>query len=76
MNNYRILSDGLKYKIQHRSVEGLFFKKEVWKDLGTMASWMPGYVRTVYYDTLEEAKKNLSKFVEYDNKLTPWTEVK
>jgi len=75
MNNYRIVTNGHKYKIQHRSIEGFVFKREVWNDMGTTASWMSGHVRTVYYDTLAEAKTVFDNLIDYDKKLSDWTVV-
>ena len=80
-NPFRILSDGHKYKIQKLYVESSFFifgknkwnETYVWKNLGCYEG---GVVITKYYDTLEKAKLDYDLFVEYDKKLTDWTEVK
>jgi hypothetical protein len=73
MNKYRIVTNGHKYKIQHRSIEGFIFKKEVWNDMGKIRNLC---LVTTYYDTLIEAKRVFESLIDYDKKLTDWTVVK
>ena len=74
--NYRIVTNGNRFKIQHRSVEGVLFKKEVWNDMGRVMGMSPGGLMTTYYDKIEDVKKVFNELVEYDSRLTEWTEVK
>lgn len=75
MNKFRVLSNGVRYKIQRKSTEGIFFKTEVWNDLGRISGCMPGILITKYYNTLEEVKMDYERFVEHDKKLTEWSEI-
>jgi hypothetical protein len=71
---FRIMWNGHKFKIQKKSLEGFFFVKEVWNDLGRLAPG--GILLSKYYDSLDDAKKDFEKFVDYDNRLIEWTQVK
>jgi hypothetical protein len=68
------MTNGIKFKIQRSSVEGIFFKEEVWNDLGRPVLGCSA-IFTKYYDTLSDVRVDFDKFVEHDRKLTEWTEV-
>lgn len=74
---FRIMSNGVRYKIQRKSTEeGIFFKADVWNDLGEPCRLVLGDLTPTYYDTLEAAKSDFERFVEHDKKLHEWLEVK
>lgn len=57
-NQYRIVTNGLKFKIQQLTVEGFFRKKFVWRDMG--ASLGLTFIPQLF-DTIEDAKECMNK---------------
>lgn len=70
---YRIVEDGIHYKIQLyvRKKNFLWWHREIWKDLGTSFLGMDCFWEweVKLYATLEEAQKNVDRLIERDKKL-------
>lgn len=70
MHNTRILTNGDKFKLQEKVTTGfLFWKKDEWRDLGKYDSM--GDLRVVFYDTEEDTKLALKKYLNKDK----WVEI-
>lgn len=73
MNTHRIMTDGLRYKIQQRKNHRfLWWTWERWHDLGQLKAPHPSAWFVVYYDTLEEAKNRCAEMTARASKKHEW----
>jgi hypothetical protein len=72
--NFRVMSDGLHYKVQHRVKRRfLWWKWDDWRDLGNFVFMNPPTWITYLYASFQEAKDKCDELIRQDNARHEWS---
>ena len=69
---YRIITNGISYRIQVKTVKGFWKHIDIWRTLGSYIGLGPRGVMPLEYDSKEAAQEK----IELEKKRHEWTEVR